>query len=182
MIDVENLKQYQIKRPDRWSLFGDAEDFDNLPVSHKDQIFFLDKTATDFLYEFLKVAKLIATNDNPFSKNNFKTVEHYTQMDNENGLKKWLYNRAIPFKEEVFLLGDDCILTTWKIVVKYAPDLFFSNDTVVFNSTLNWCLFYFHHDHLFFGRDNIYDTSNDQIKMDEINRLKGIYPNMKFPY
>jgi hypothetical protein len=87
MIDVENLKQYQIERPDRWSLFGDAEDFDNLPVLHKDQIFFLDKTATDFLYQFLKVAKLIANNDNPFSKNNFKTVEHYTQMDNENGLK-----------------------------------------------------------------------------------------------
>jgi len=102
MIDIENLKQYQIKRPDKLSLFGAAEDFDTLPASHKDQIFFLDKTATDFLYKLLRAAKLIANNDDPFSKNNFKTVEHYTQMNENEGLKKWLYNRAIPFKDEVF--------------------------------------------------------------------------------
>jgi hypothetical protein len=182
MIDITNIKQYQIERPDTWSLFGDTADFDKIPTAHKDQIAFLDKTAAKFLYDFLNVAKLVATNDDPFNKNNFKTVEHYTNMTDEAGLKKWLYNRKIPFKGEVFVLGNDCILTTWKIVVKYAPDLFFSNDIVVFDKTLNWCLFYFHHDHLFFGKDNIYDSTNDYIKMDEISRLKKEYPNMKFPY
>ncbi|MES2062162.1 MAG: hypothetical protein V4456_09600 [Bacteroidota bacterium] len=182
MIDIENLKQHQIKRPDHWTSFGDAKDFDRLPMTHKDQIIFLDKTATKFLYDYLALTKFIASNDNPFSKGNFKTVDQYTEMTNESGLKKWLYNRFIPFKGEVFLLGDDCILTTWKIIVKYAPDLFFSNDMIVFDRTLNWCLFYFHHDHLFFGKDNIYDTTNDQIKMEEINKLKKLYPNMSFPY
>ncbi len=180
MIDIENIRQYQIERPGRLSLF--AEDFDRLPTEHKDQITFLDKTATEFLYDFLKVAKLIASNDDPFSKNNFKSVEHYTNMADDGGLKKWLYNREIPFKSEVFLLEDDGILTTWKMIVKYAPDLFFGNDVVVFDKTLNWCLFYFHQDHLFFGRDNVYNSANDYAKMDEINRLKKKYPNMKFPY
>lgn len=59
MIDIENLKQYQTNRPARWSLFGDAEDFDKLPASHKEQIFFLDKTATDFLFKFLKQQSLL---------------------------------------------------------------------------------------------------------------------------
>jgi hypothetical protein len=102
VIDIGNIKQYQIERPDRWSLFGDTGDFDRLPPAHKDQIAFLDKTATGFLHDFLTVAKLVANNDDPFSKNNFKTVEHYTKMADEAGLKKWLYNRGIPFKEEVF--------------------------------------------------------------------------------
>ena len=182
MIDIENIKQYQIEKPNSWGLFNDEEDINNLPTEHKDQMIFLDKTATEFLYNILKVAKLLAANDDPFSKNNFKTVEHYTKMDNQSGLKKWLYNRNIPFKKEVFLLGDDCILTTWKMIVKYSPDLFFGNDVVVFDKTLNWCLFYFHHDHLFFAKDNIYDSTNDYVKMDEINKLKEKYPNMKFPY
>lgn len=183
MIDIENLKQHQIERPDHRTSFGDAKDFNRLPTTHQDQITFLNKNATEFLYDYLKVTKLIASNDNPFSRNNFKTVEQYTEMTNEEGLKKWLYNRAIPFKKEVFLLGDDdSVLTTWKIIVKYAPDLFFGKDMVVFDKTLNWCLFYFHQDHLFFGKDNIYDSSNDAIKMDEMNRLKKMYPNMNFPY
>jgi len=180
MIDIENIRRYQIERPGHWSLF--AEDLDRLQPEHKDQITFLDNTATEFLYDLLKAAKLIASNDNPFSKNNFKSVEQYSNMVEEAGLKKWLYNRGIPFKSEVFLLGDDGILTTWKMIVKYAPDLFFGNDVVVFDKTLNWCLFYFHHDHLFFGRDNVYDSTNDNIKMDEINRLKKKYPKMNFPY
>jgi hypothetical protein len=182
MVDIENIKQHQIERPNSCSLFGVAEDFERMPATHKDQIAFLDKTPAGFLYDFLTAAKLIANNDDPFSKNNFKTVEHYTNMADEDGLKKWLYNRQIPFKGEVFLLGDDCILTTWKMIVKYAPDLFFGSDVAVFDKTLNWCLFYFHHVHLFFGRDNVYDSTNDNIKMDEINRLKKKYPNMNFPY
>jgi len=182
MIDIENLKQYEVERPNNMGLFGGVKDFDKLPQSHKDQITFLDKAASQFLYDFLTAAKLIANNDDPFGKKNFKSVEHYTNMVDEDGLKKWLYNRAIPFKNEVFLLIDDGILTTWKMIVKYAPSLFFGNDAVVFDKTLNWCLFYFHHDHLFFGKDNIYNPTNDYIKMDEINRLKKLYPNMKFPY
>jgi len=179
MIDIENLKQFQAEGPGRWTAF---DEFDKLPATYKDQITFLDKQATEFLYDYVKAAKLIASNDDPFSKGNFKIVEKYTAMADESGLKKWLYNRGIPFKDEVFLYGRDCIVTTWKIVVKYAPSLFFSEDTVVFDKTLNWCLFYFHHDHLFFGKDNIYDPSNDLIKMEEINRLKKLYPTMKFPY
>lgn len=133
MIDIENLKQFQIKRPDHWTPFGDGEDFDQLPETHKDQLVFLDKNATKFLYSYLHAAKLIASNDNPFSRNNFRIIEHYTDMTNEDGLKKWLFNREMPFKNEVFLLGDECIFTTWKMIVKYAPDIFFMNDTVVFD-------------------------------------------------
>ena len=79
-------------------------------------------------------------------------------------------------------MEDSFIYTTWKMVVKYSPDIFFGNDVIVFDKTLNWCLFYFHHDHLFFGRDNVYDSSEDDERMAGLNEMKKMYPHFKFPY
>ena len=100
-------------------------------------------------------------------------------------LKKWLYKRGISFGTWVFVLensNDQAILTTWKMVVKYSSELFIMPDMMVFDRTLNWCLFYFHEGKLFFGKDNIYDATDDYKTMEEHNERKKNFPQFKHPY
>jgi hypothetical protein len=190
MVDLNNIKQFTTDRPNTWTLFGSADDFDNLPKLHREQIHFLDKTAGKYIYGLLSSAKLVADNvSNPFSKGNFKSVVQFSNFagtpESKQELKKWLFQRGITFQTQVFVLpnyNDYPVVTTWKILIKYANDLFFNDDVTVFDQTLNWCLFYYHHDQLFFGRDNIYDPSEDERKMEVLNERKRKYPQFKFPY
>ncbi len=72
-------------------------------------------------------------------------------MGEEADLKKWLYRRGVPFATSTFLLpafgalDDPAVLTSWKIVVKYAAALFGQDNLVVVNEKADWCLHY-HHD------------------------------------
>ena len=186
MIDLNNIRNYSITRPDAWTLFGSPEDYDNFPQEHKDQIIFLNKSADKFIYSFAASAHIVSDEpSNPFSKNNFKVIEEYKEIAEESKLKKWLYNRGVPFKSWVFVLptyNDFSIYTTWKMIIKYNQTIFFSSDVLIFDKTLNWCLFYFHHDHLFFGKGNVYDPTEEYKKMEQLNELKGKYPDIKFPY
>jgi len=190
MVDLNNIKQHSVHRPDCWTMFGSPEDFDKIPDIHKEQILFLDKGATKFIYEYCSSAKLIADDLwQPFSKGNFKTIEEYSNFsdteESKQELKKWMFNRGIEFQNWVFVLpnyNDYPILTTWKMVIKYSDDLFHSDDITIFDKTLNWCLFYFHHDKMFFGKDNIYDPTDDYKKMEALNEVKKKYPQFKFPY
>jgi hypothetical protein len=190
MVDLSNIRQFTIDRPDSWTLFGSPEDFDSFPEPHKAQILFLDKPAAKFIYEFSASAKLV-TGDiwQPFVKGNFKKVERFSDFsdtaESKQELKKWLFHRGIAFQTWVFVLpnyNDYPILTTWKMVIKYSGSLFFSDDVTIFDTSLNWCLFFFHEDELFFGKDNIYDPTEDYQKMEALNEVKKKYPQFKFPY
>ncbi len=188
---LEDLNKHIITRPDVWTSFGSAEDFDRLPLVHKDQIHFLDKEAVKFLDMYLEYSKIISEphsneifNSWPFRLNYFRSVDKFEVTDNEDHLKKWIFNRGIPFSTEVYVIPDDghSFITNWKIITKYAPDIFFRNDTIVFNRTLNWALFYFHHDVLYFGKENTNDPEIDYKKMEQINFLKRQFPKANFPY
>lgn len=189
MIDLNNIKQFSEPRPAGWTAFGNAEQFDALPDATRDQIFFLNKEATRFLSEFLEVANLITGGGwNPFAKGNFKQVEEFHQFfhgeESRQALKKWLYRRGVPFATWVFLLqnSENAILTTWKMTLRYSPFIFYGDDILVFDRTLNWCLFYYHENNMFFGRDNIYDPREDEKKMQEWNERKKKYPQFRHPY
>jgi hypothetical protein len=190
MVDFSNIKKSGIYPPDTWTWFGSPEEFDRFPQEHKDQILFLNKEASKFLQNFLKNTKMLGNHSSieydakqPFPKNYFKTVEEYTNLADDDVLKKWLYNRAIPFKHEVFLLAEsDSIITTWKIIVKYAPGIFSRGDVIVFDQTTNWCLFFHHEDHIYFGKNNTYDPEIGYDKMKELSEVKRKNPNLKFPY
>jgi len=71
---------------------------------------------------------------------------------------------------------------TWKMLIKYSDCLFIMDDVMVFDNTLNWCLFFFHEDKMFFGKDNIYDPTEDLKRMEELNERKRKYPDFKHPY
>jgi hypothetical protein len=189
MIDLENIISYTIPRPNGWTVFGNAEEFDALPVATKDQIFFLTREATGNLIDLAHTARLVTDGGwDPFSKSNFKTVETFRDFwsndESRQLLKKWLYHRGIAFSNKVFLLQNSelGILTTWKMVLRYSPFIFPGDDTMIFDRTLNWCLFYYHEDMMFFGRDISYDPSEDEKKMEELNERKRKFPAFRHPY
>ncbi len=189
MIDLENTRSFSVARPD-FSIFGTAAAFDLLPETHREQILFLDVVASKYIWSFSNAAHLLTGGLwAPFEKNNFKEVDEFNQFygtsESEQFLKKWLYKRGIAFNTWVYLLeesNNQVILTTWKMVVKYAADLFISNDLMLFDKTLNWCLIYFHHNQLFFGRGNVYDASEDDKRAEELNERKKNFPQFKHPY
>ncbi|MES2429821.1 MAG: hypothetical protein V4556_02725 [Bacteroidota bacterium] len=190
MVDISNIKNFVVKRPQAPTLFGTAAEYDALPETHKDQILFLDKPSSDYLDSFLSDAHIITGGSwAPFEKGNFKQVETFDKFyNNEESwqlLKKWLYNRGISFDTWTFLLEENnepAIMLTWKMVIKYSHDIFRGSDTVVFDKTLNWCLFYFHENELFFGKDNIYDPADDNKRMEALNERKKRFPDFKHPY
>jgi hypothetical protein len=70
-------------------------------------------------------------------------------------VRKWLFQRGIPFRREVYLSWDNtaAAITTWEMVVKYWDDLWYpsSDDLVVFDSSLSWALFFWHEEEAFFA-------------------------------
>ena len=190
MVDLNNIKKFTVDRPEGCTIFGTAKEFDNLPETHKAQILFLDKAASEYILDFLFSAHIVTGGSwAPFEKGNFKEVDEFFDFrrnpESKQSLKKWLYKRGIPFDTSVFVLengNSHDFLTTWKMVIKYSADLFIMNDMIVFDRTLNWCLYFFHEDQLFFGRDNVYDATEDHKRMEELNERKKKYPQFKHPY
>lgn len=189
MIDLENIKNFSITRPGGWTIFGSATEFDALPEATKDQVFFLNKEATKYLLGYVHTARLLTGGGwDPFAKGNFKKVETFYKFygDDESRqlLKKWLYHRGIAFSNEVFLLqsNEDAILSTWKMIIRYSPFIFPGDDVMVFDRTLNWCLFYYHENEMFFGKDNVYDPSDDEKTLEALNELKKKFPQFRHPY
>lgn len=190
MIDFSNIKQFSTARPQTPSAFGTAAEFDALPETYKAQIFFLDITARKFLYEFIDHTYLLSDGGwAPFSYANYKTIEQYEHAvdlhDNIPLLKKWMYNRGIPFSNYVFVLTDSNeqpLLMTWKMVIKYAFDLFLIGDTLIFDPTINWAVYNYHEGKLFFAKDNSYDPSGMELYVQELNERKKKYPQFKHPF
>lgn len=190
MVDLTNIKKFVVARPEGWTLFGNGAAFDQLPETHQAQILFLDNTASKYIWDFSSNAHLLTGGGwAPFEKGNFKTVEEFTDFrrtdESKRLLKKWLYNRGIAFDTWVFLLedgNDQAILTTWKMVIKYSADLFIMSDMMIFDNTLNWCLYFFHEDKLFFGKDNVYDITEDHQRMEALNERKKNFPQFKHPF
>ncbi|NCI47018.1 hypothetical protein [Sediminibacterium soli] len=188
MVDINNIQNFRIPPPDR-NFIGAATAFAAIPETHQEQIVFLDKAAEKYIFEFASAAHLVTGGFwDPFAKGNFKTVEEYDELYGMPGsnqdLKKWLFNRGIPFSTWVFVLMDaePPMMMTWKMMIKYIDHIFFGSDVMIFDKTLNWCLVYFHENRVFFGKDKVYDPAEDDLRMQELNERKKKYPQFKHPF
>src|SRR4051794_3055256 len=117
-IDFTNIRDHIIEAPETWTILGDKADFEALPDEFKDQLFFLDKEAGDFLYRYFE-ASLFHTGPvwEPFQKKNFKYTDQISVYEDPAPIKKWLYNRGIPFSNWVFMIpnfGNHPMMMTWK--------------------------------------------------------------------
>ncbi len=172
MISFENIEQHSVplhEHPMKW-LFDDKN---NLAPSaeHRDQVIALDPAAAKFLWNFERDMKI--STFYPDVQKYFRDVEEFSFGENmESEVKKWLYHRGIPFSNKVFLSiqPDSAFILTWKMVIHYSADLFFGNDLVVWDRTINWGLYYDHNDLFTFGRNRIYDGQEEKLKYNALIR------------
>lgn len=94
----------------------------------------------------------------PFTKGWFGQVDSVCLPESGEteirAVKKWLYERGIPFRTQVFLSyqPDEAIVTTWKMVVKYWDTFWWPmHDLTVIDGSMNWALLFWHEREAFFG-------------------------------
>lgn len=62
-------------------------------------------------------------------------------------------------------------MLTWKMVIKYWKGLFFAEDLIIVDSSLDWGLFYFHESELYFGKNLKLNREKEENKTMEMNRI-----------
>jgi hypothetical protein len=96
----------------------------------------------------------------PFAPGLFSRIESIDiydllgDPDGERRVRKWLYQRGIPFKRWVLLSRrpDHAIATSWKVFVKYWSAFYYPGDQfVVFDGSFHWALLFYHEEEIFFG-------------------------------
>ena len=152
---LATIQEYRIPLPKEYTLLGDQEDYEQLPPHWQEQIHFYDKTGSDFLYQYWDSSNLITGPlYQPFLGSPFTHLEQLTSWESQE-LAQWLYDRGLAFGQEVWLLSNfrhTAVQMTWKMVIKLREELFVGDDVVLFDNSLQWCLFYYHEEVFFWGR------------------------------
>lgn len=164
-VSLDNIEEFKVPLNEYISKWLFTDENDQLAsIEHQDQIFLLTKEAANFLWDYETKLGIQC------SHKYYKTVTTYnSSFDEGQTIKKYLYNLGIPFSQKVFIAQQPDIgfVLTWKMVIKYAHRLFWANDQIVWDKSLNWKL-EFHHDGEFtFGKDMIYDGQIEMQKNKE---------------
>ncbi len=171
-IDFDNIFQHVIPMDDfrlKWRFT--EEKYDKLPDQHLDQLKPLDKEAAKFLWDY--IAKTNLHNDTPFKKNFFRTIDKAKILDgNEKQIKKWLYQRGLPFDKPVFLSWQptDAMIVPWKLLIKYFDSFYYgsSDDLTVIDQNFNWALLFYHEAEIYFGTNRDFKPSETFADIDFI--------------
>ncbi|MFN5786514.1 MAG: hypothetical protein ACK46O_12080 [Flavobacteriia bacterium] len=153
-IDFKNIYQHIISMDDfrlKWRFTDDM--YDNLPDIHLDQLKPLDSQASKFIWDYISNTNL--HNDFPFNKELFHTVETVRiQCGNEKEIRKWLFQRGVPFNKNVFLSWqpEDAMIVPWKLLIKYFDSFYYGGDDLtIIDESLNWSILFYHEDEVYFG-------------------------------
>jgi len=105
-----------------------------------------------FLWEFERTQKYLNSISN--IKKHFNEFNEFSFGENQQ-VKKWLYERGIPFDSKVFWVTQPewGLILTWKMLIKFSDRIFFATDEIIWDKTLNWCLIYDHNDIFYFGKN-----------------------------
>jgi hypothetical protein len=166
MIDFQNIAENRIELNEfqiKWR-FTDPL-YNQLPAEHLEQLTPLNKEASNFLWNYISESGL--HQHEPFGNEFFKTVNSTRIYEgNEQEIKKWLYQRGLPFSKQVYLSWqpETAMITTWKLVVKYFDDFFYggSDDLTVIDESLNWAVLFHHEDEIYFGTNKKYELSESE--------------------
>ena len=141
-----------------------------LPTIHLAQVKPLASADARRLWDLISKSDL--HKDIPFTEGYFRDVDSTTIGDShgnnveDNRVRKWLYERRIPFRQRVLLSYQPewAIETTWKMLIKYWTDFYYpiSDDLTVIDGTFNWALLFFHEHEVFFG-SNLADRAESNI-------------------
>jgi len=152
-VGFDNILDHVIPMDDfamKWR-FTD-EDYNRLPQLHLEQLRPLDRQASKFLWDYISATNL--HNDIPFKRNFFRNIDKVRVCEgNEKEIKKWLYQRGIPFDKMVFLSYQPgtAMIVPWKLLIKYFDDFDYGDDLTVIDLSLSWALLFYHEDEIYFG-------------------------------
>jgi hypothetical protein len=147
------------------------EMYDILPQQHLEQLRPIDADASKFLWNYIISVGL---HDNiPFKKDFFRTIDKAkVTLENQKVVKKWLYQRGIPFAKEIYLSWDPgvAMIVPWKIFIKYFDSFYYSgsDDLTIIDCTLQWALLFYHEDEIYFGTNKDYEPNK---QFDDIDFL-----------
>jgi hypothetical protein len=138
------------------------KNYDKIPDLHLDQLKPLNKIASEFIWDFIQNNKL--HDDTPFKKGFFRNLDKAEVTDeNHKDVKKWLYERGLPFGKEVFLSWQpsEAMIVPWKLLVKYFDSFYYpiSDDLTVIDESLNWALLFYHEHEIYFGTNEDFKPS-----------------------
>ena len=156
-VDFENIYDHIIPL----DAFG-LKYYDNLAPIHLNQLKPLDKMAAKFIWNYISDTCL--HDDVPFKTNFFRTIDKAKiYFNNKQEIKKWLYQRGLPFDKQVFLSWQphEAMIVPWKIFVKYFDDFAGLHDLTIIDQSLSWALLSYHESEIYFGTNNDYKPSND---------------------
>ena len=171
-VDFKNILSHTTRLADfelAWR-FTD-EKYNILPDSHLELLRPLDKSGAKFLSDYISAVNLHG--DIPFKKGFFRTIDKAKILDdNQREIKKWLYQRGIPFDKLIFLSWsqENAMIVPWKIFIKYFDSFYYgsSDDLTVIDHTLTWALLFYHEDEIYFGTNNNFKPSEAFADIDFI--------------
>ncbi|KAA3436361.1 hypothetical protein [Rufibacter hautae] len=139
------------------------ENFDKLPDLHLEQLKPLNKNASEFIWDFIHQNKL--HEDAPFKKGFFWNVDRVKVAEgNQKEIRKWLYERGLPFGKEVFLSWQptEAMIVPWKLLVKYFDSFYYpiSDDLTVIDVSLEWAMLFYHENEIYFGTNRDFRPSS----------------------
>ena len=178
---VSKLKEFwEEKFPDTTTFLWSPEEAFKIPDEHKDQIHFINEEGKAFLSNLYKSAKIgfvygmNKKERHPFNRAYFNIIEKFEgDWNNDKEIKKWLYNRGIPFSKYVIIASDrsgNPVMLTWKMVIKYWKGIFWEDDITISDTSFEWCLFYYHESEFYFAKDVILDREEEANKTIALNR------------
>ena len=83
MINFANIKSYSSDFPKTWSFLGAPEEANKISQEHKDQIFFLNDEAGEFVRNYIKSSKMVTGPSwKPFNEKYFRTIQEFEVTEN----------------------------------------------------------------------------------------------------
>ena len=148
---------------EEWRFWWRFEDEDiNVPSHHLEQIHCLNKEDAGSLWTLI-VNERRLHDDFPFTatklyfieKKDISEASHDYLSRDHREVKKWLYQRGVPFQQRVYLAysKSEAVVTTWKMLAKYWPIFYYSasDDITAIDSSGEWALHLHHDDTFYFG-------------------------------
>ena len=78
MLNFDNIKAYSTEFPKTWSFLRTLEEANEISQEHKDQIFFLNQEASEFVHIYIQSSKMVTGPLwKPFNERYFKTIEEF---------------------------------------------------------------------------------------------------------
>ena len=170
-ITLENVHTFSVPLPEhplKWKFQDDDEQ--ELSDEFMDQIIPLTPLASNFLWKFESTQRYLGSIS--AIGEYFKEQEELSIGEGDSRkVKKWLYERGIPFDQKVFWVTqpDWGFVLTWKMLIKFSDDIFFGSNELIWDKTLNWCLIFDHNDVFYFGKNRTFAAEQ---RSKEINQLQ----------